>query len=58
MWNKTNTTRVHVYVWAAVLSGTGGREEAEAVRNEEGGAEEGLAANSFRSVDGCLVRTH
>lgn len=47
-----------MYVWVALLSGTGGREEAEAVRDEEGGAEEGLAANSFRSVNGCLVRTH
>jgi len=53
-----NTTRVHVYVWAAVLSSTEGREKAEAVRDEEGGAEEGLTTNSSRSVDGLLVRTH
>ncbi|CAA7037369.1 unnamed protein product [Microthlaspi erraticum] len=38
-----------------VLSGTGGRSEAEAVRDEEGGPKESLAANSFRSVDGLLV---
>lgn len=55
MWNKINIICVYVYVWVVVLFGICGREEVEVVCDEEGGVEEGLVVNSFRSVDGCLV---